>query len=44
MVFPENVHRSMGDVFLLDVREEDSVLLVSQQIQDCEDFFGHINA
>ena len=33
MALPENFHRSPGDVILLDVRDEEDVSLVSQQIQ-----------
>lgn len=33
MSLPENFHRSPGDVILLDVRDEEDVSLVSQQIQ-----------
>ncbi|MGX8687268.1 MAG: ATP-binding protein [bacterium] len=33
LALPENFHRSPGDVILLDVRDEEDVSLVSQQIQ-----------
>lgn len=33
MALPENFHRSPGDVILLDVRDEEDVSLVAQQIQ-----------
>ena len=33
MALPENFHRSPGDVIILDVRDEEDVSLVAQQIQ-----------